>query len=252
MFDEHGNPIMAAPTFPDLGAPAGDQVPEGTPPATPPAEPVDVAVLAARLDDLQGRYDHLVTAVSNRPAPAAPAAPEPEPALDLVTGMPDPVQDLAGYNREVQNRTQAYVQASTQRATQSVRSEMSTTNNRADAANRFENTFRTEHADLAAKPLLLQTALAAEARDRRARGEDPIAAIAANPSAFAATVAKRMRDELGTPAPTTTVTTTPAVNRTGGVSGGTRPAANTPTGAPQKPMSFVAAMQKAQSDSGIL
>lgn len=258
MFDEHGNPIMAAPTFPDLGAPAGDQTTEAGAATPPPAEQIDLATLAARFDDLQGRYDNLVTTVANRPAPApvAPVSTEPEPTLDLITNMPDPVQDLAGYNREAQNRVQAFVQSTTQRATQSVRSEMSTTNNRADAANRFESTFRTEYADLAGKPLLLQTALAAEARERRARGEDPIAAIAANPSAVAASVAKRMRDELGTPSPTpgvtTTVTTTPPANRTGGVSGGTRPAASSATGAPQKPMSFVAAMQKAQSDSGIL
>lgn len=155
--------------------------------------------------------------------------------------LPDPVEDAAGYNRELQTRVNRLVDQRTQSALGQV--------DRQQAIDRVWTRFQTEHADLAKRSALLSGVVQVERQKLEAQGLDPITYISQNADAFIKRVADGMHAELGTESDP--AGTQPASSRTKGLSAGSAsPAPRKPAG--KAPASFVKQLQEARQKDGLI
>lgn len=102
--------------------------------------------------------------------------------------LPDPVEDRAGFNKELQKRVTGFVD----KQVSATRSQMQTGN----LEQQLTNQFHRDHPDLAKKGALFRAAVTEEANVLAASGVNAAQSIAANPDAFLDKVAARMNNEL--------------------------------------------------------
>jgi len=103
--------------------------------------------------------------------------------------LPDPVEDRAGFNKELGTRIGKMMDQTRQQTTQASQND--------GQLAMLESNFRRDFAELAEKPALFQTVLTERVRNIRARGLDPKAVVFAQPDKFLKEVAEQMYDELG-------------------------------------------------------
>lgn len=168
-------------------------------------------------------------------------APIKAPSLD---DLPDPTTDPDKFKTALSEYVNGAIAQGTQQITQQSK--------RAQDMDGLMSKFSTDYPDLAKRDALLRGATAVEAQALRARGiQDVEAAVLANPDDFLKRVAARMNTELGIAGSgeNNGKQHRQNVNRTGGVSSGTRTASGQKPDA--KPAGFVNQLRDKQLADGL-
>lgn len=169
----------------------GDPDPDPTP-AAPPAADDQLARIQATLERLEQENRDLRERLY-RPDPSpAPAVPPPQPKFDL-QGLPDPVQDLDGFRRDLETRVNGYVQHATATSVQQVREETSS----ATEAERLWAEFQRNYPDWA-KYEELTSSVASQLVNRvKARGGDPKKYLFQDSKTFYSDLDRELRSKYG-------------------------------------------------------
>jgi hypothetical protein len=187
----------------------------------------------------QHSIDRLLQQRQERQEPHQPAG----PSVDF-SGLPDPVEKPEEFQKTLQQRVGSALQNQQKQLQEYWQQTSQKQFSEKEHLDRLWNKFQTEHSDLADKNALLQGTIATYKGELSQRGLDIQQEIYQNPDNFINEVARRMRAELGTPAPA-------PVNRTGGLGGGTSYNGGG-KGQDKKYPGFMEQLKKAQLDSGLV